>query len=73
MNDDRGSPAIMDSQTIRDRIRRSSLFLVLNRDPATRRALECLIKQAKAQLSHALSSEHPATASTKLPGIDRKA
>lgn len=73
MTDKRGSPSIMDSQTIRDRIRRSYLFLVLNRDPATRQALEKLIKQAEAQLSNSLSSERVATCSTKLPGIDRKA
>lgn len=73
MTDKRGSPTITESQAIRDRIRRSYLFLVLNRNPATRQALEKLIRQAEAQLSHALSSERLAKCSTKLPGIDRKA
>jgi hypothetical protein len=73
MTDNREAPTIMDSQTIRDRIRRSYLFLVLNREPATRTALEGLIKQAKAQLSNALSSERVETRATTLPGIDRKA
>jgi hypothetical protein len=73
MNDNRSAPTLEESATIRDRIRRSYLFLVLNRNPATRKALERLIKQAEAQLSLSLSAERIETRSTRLPGIDRKA
>ena len=69
----RRSPgAAGDSERIRDRLRRSYLFLVLNRHPATRKALEHLIKQAEAQLSTSLSSDRFAACSAKFPGIDRK-
>ena len=48
---------LADPTRLRERIRRYSLFLVLNRDAGTRRVLEGLIRQAEAQLAISLSSQ----------------
>jgi hypothetical protein len=45
MTDNQRSPTLSDPETIRHRIRRYYLFLVLNRDPAARKVLHHLIKQ----------------------------